>query len=76
LLIIQTDNWFKNWDIFHKPSPFSKMKATLPLATMEAPHVEENEIELETGAGFFLVSCITLVVGLCGWRGTVTLDSI
>jgi methyl-accepting chemotaxis protein len=24
--------------------------------------------------GFFLVACITLVVGLCGWRGTVTLD--
>jgi methyl-accepting chemotaxis protein len=23
--------------------------------------------------GFFLVACITLVVGLCGWRGTVTL---
>lgn len=24
--------------------------------------------------GFSLVACITLVVGLCGWRGTVTLD--
>lgn len=24
--------------------------------------------------GFFVVSCITLVVGLCGWQGTVTLD--
>jgi len=32
------------------------------------------ELSWKLVLGFSLVACITLVVGLCGWRGTVTLD--